>query len=294
MACAQQLLDQFLNGEETVGKWTIKNFMLNEGRRVIFISARYDSTTGKLTYAASVFKRDEFNAESDDVDFPSDWTLEQFVDSLWENGAVVEIGEKLYWEITAMDVDNHMHTTDARFKLRPVKLEVETGLSYEEVLQLIRWEMCHGHGCKGPRSSKKKVDDDASSENSFLSTDSIPEMSDSLARAKTVHRARYITHDRDIFISFKGRSRTGEIAYGAAIHRRSNPDDMMDQDMVENHWKTAETRLERSPVVFHLNEDQMDFSHQLKRHASHREDVTVVMVDNIMTRRGGRIQVRSY
>ena len=93
---------------------------------------------------------------------------------------------------------------------------------------------------------------------------------------------------------FKGRSKTGEIAYGAAIHRRTNPDDIMDKDLAESHWETATTRLERSPVVFNLSDEHMEFSHQLKRHANHREDVTVVMVDHIMTRRGGRIQVRSY
>lgn len=288
---ALSLLNNFLDNGAASASWSEKLLMLNEGRRVVFISYQYNSATGKLKYAASVFRRD--SAMND----MSTWTKDE-VDMATKHQAIVWLGEDgnhPYYELTEQDVNNHMHTTSERYRIRPVRLTVDTGMSYHDVIHLIRWEMCHGAGCKGPRRSRSRVEsDDAESDCSFLSTDSQSEMSSALARVKTVHQVRYCGEDRDIFIAFKGRSQSGEIAYGAAIHRRSDPDDRLSEDEVSNHWKTAHRRLERSPVIHHLSDENKEYSHQLKRNATHREDITVILVDNIFTRRGGRIQVRSY
>lgn len=263
--------------------------MLNEGYRVVFINYNYNTTTGKLKYAASIFRRNKCLV-----------TGFAFED-LENDGQIYYASDahdaQPYYEITEQDVANHMHTTDSRFEIRPVKLTFESGLSYEELIYGIRWEMCHGYGCKGPRkqtSSRPESPESTCSDNSFLSTDSQPEITPGLAHSRTVHCVRHCGPDRDIFIAFKGRSSTGEIAYGAAIHRRRDPDSRLSDTDVDNHYKTAAKRLETNPVVLHLDDDYMEFSHQLKRSANHREDVTQLMVDNIFTRRGGKIQVRAY
>ena len=67
-----------------------------------------------------------------------------------------------------------------------------------------------------------------------------------------------------------------------------------DADTIENHIKTAEARLANHPVVFSLDDEQKEFSHQLKRNATHREDITQFIIEHIFDRRGGRIQVRAY
>ena len=115
-----------------------------------------------------------------------------------------------------------------------------------------------------------------------------------LGATQDVHHVRYMTADRDIFISFKVVRRQGEIAYGAAIPSAMDPDDRMSEEMVAAHWETADRRLERSPVVYQLSDENKEFSHQLKRSAKHREDITILPVDNIFKRRGGRIQVKNF
>lgn len=267
--------------------------MMNEGRRVIFISYKYNYGTGSLKYAASVFRRDD---ASNDV---TTWTVDE-IDIATQNNVIVWLGDDgnhPYFELSEKDIENHSHTTSERYRLRPVRMMLDSGLTYDELIQTIRWEMCHGFGCRGIRSTRSHARSDspgAESDSSFLSTDSQPEMSLNLDRIKTVHQVRYYTEEREIFIAFKGRSKDGEIAYGAAIHRLSNPDERMSEDEVSNHWKTAHSRLNRSPVIYNLSKEHKSFRHQLKRFADHREDITVLLVDNIFTRRGGRIQVRNY
>ena len=55
---ALSLLNNFLDNGAASASWSEKLLMLNEGRRVVFISYQYNSATGKLKYAASVFRRD--------------------------------------------------------------------------------------------------------------------------------------------------------------------------------------------------------------------------------------------
>lgn len=263
--------------------------MLNEGYRVIFINFNYNTSTGKLKYAASIFRR---NKCFDTGFFSSE--------DLANEGKFYYADEGdgfLYYEITDQDVENHMHTTDRRFEIRPVKITVGAMLTYDELIGTIRWEMCHGHGCKGPRisSSRPSSVDSVCSDNSFLSTDSQPEMSYNLRGRRTVKYIKYFAPERDIFIAFKALAQTGEVAFGAAIRQRNPTDEgPPSEEVIASHLETAEERLDRNPVVFTLTDEQKDFSHQLKSRAVHREDVTQFILSKIFERRGGRMQVREY
>lgn len=297
--------------------------MLNEGHRVIFINFNYNATTGKLKYAASIFRRDIIpHSEAAAIQFCSQ-TEQFFVPGLRHFG--YDLDDKMvfykdpinpttpYYEITEEDVQNHMSTTDRRFEIRPVTMNIQIGLDYDDILSHIRWEMCHGAGCKGPRPRRRHQNrpgsaDSHLSDASHLTTDSHQEMSAQLEQRYLSQSVRYYTRDRDIFISFKGLETTGEIAYGAAIRQRKPEDEgPPPPEVINQHIGTAEARLEENPVVFHLNEDQMEFSHQLKHTPPrivrgvpanlrdvHREDITEIIVAHIFKRRGGKIQVRSY
>jgi hypothetical protein len=286
------LLTQFLNGGESSMSWTTKNLMLNEGHRVIFVSFRYCTSTGKLTYAASVFRRRPVLSSDDagNLYLPVGWSDRTMVDAIFHKSVVMLGDEGLtpYYEIVEDDVSNHIHTTSERYKIRPVRLLTDPGLSYEDVIKTIRWEMCHGHGCKGVRNCISDTD----SETSLMSSDSLPKMSDRLSHVKTVHHLRWMDDTRDILIAAKGLD-TGEIAYAAAVNLRSNPDNRMSEEMVTAHWQTADKRLERCPVVYQLSDENMEFVHQLKRTAVHREDVTILLVDHIFKRRGGRLNIKN-
>ena len=175
-------------------------------------------------------------------------------------------------------------------------MTINSGLSYEQLIDKIRHEMIYGAGCKGPRSKldRPTSTDTVSSDNSFLSADNMSEISDQLANSRNIHQVRHCGTDRDIFIAFKGRSETGEIAYGACIHRRGDPYSRLSDDEIKNHWVTALKRLDRHPVPLQLDEINMEFASQLKRCAYHREDITQFIVDNLFDRLDGRIRVRSY
>ena len=108
---------------------------------------------------------------------------------------------------------------------------------------------------------------------------------------KTIHRLRYITPNRDICIVFKGSSKTGDVLFGASIYQIKNDEHLTDEQ-AEDHFKTAESRLDKCPVQTNISEE---FRHQLSRHSptcGHREDEMMQLVDTIMTRRGGQMQTR--
>lgn len=295
-----------------------RNLMLNEGHRVIFINFNYNATTGKLKYAASIFRRQEVTGDeakmiqhrydyndnceysfirpeySDDGNRIGYWfghNNEYCVDDIfvyYKNNS-----PQPYYEITEQDVANHIETTDRRFEIRPVKIVTDKGLVYDEIISVIRWEMCHGAGCKGPRNTSRPSS--VESDTSHLSTDSQPEMSYNLQARRQIKHIKYYTKDRDIFIAFKSVAKTGEIAYGAAIHQRSTKDiGPPSSEIVASHLQTAESRMLANPVVFTLKDEQKEFAYQLKREAVHREDITQFILQHIFKRRGGRIQVRAY
>ena len=283
--------------------------MLNEGHRVIFINFNYDATSGKLKYAASIFRRNIVpHSEAAVIQF-STWTQRFFVPGLRHFG--YDLDDNLvfykdpknpvtpYYEITEEDVQNHMSTTDRRFEIRPVKMNIQIGLAYDDIVSHIRWEMCHGAGCKGARTRRQHQTrpgsaDSQVSDASYLSTDSHQEMSAQLEQMYLSHSVKYYTDERVIFISFKGLETTGEIAYGAAIRQLTPNNQGQLSPKVENeHIGTAEVRLEQNPVVFRLNEEQMEFRNQLIPSECSFEIVDFI-VAHIFKRRGGRLQVRSY
>ena len=321
---AATLLQSFFDQEGRASAITReRNLMLNEGHRVIFINFNYDATTGKLKYAASIFRRQEvtgdcakliqhrcdyneegeyvgysfirpdYNADGDQVGYWFGDNDEDCIDDIvvyYKNNSP---SAQPYYEITEQDVANHIETTDRRFEIRPVKIVTDMGLVYDDIISVIRWEMCHGAGCKGQRNTSRASS--VESDTSFLSTDSQPEMSYNLTARRTVKHIKYYTTDRDTFIAFKAVPQTGEIAYGAAIHQRSETDvGPPSSEIVNTHLGTAESRLLENPVVFTLTDEQKEFSHQLKRDAVHREDITPYILQHIFKRRGGRIQVRAY
>ena len=113
---------------------------LSEGYRRICITYYYECGNGRLMYAASIYKC----AFSDHT--------------------------HRYIEPTQQEMGGNEHTTTRRFQIRPVTIIVAPFLSYEEILKAIRDEMCHGFGCKGPRTSTNiDCESVASSENSFVS-----------------------------------------------------------------------------------------------------------------------------
>ena len=110
-----------------------------DGRREICINYSYMPGTGVLSYAASIFRKSDAN-----------------------------------YVLTDQDIDNHESTTDRRWEIRPAHVHVPIHLTGIEILQEIRYQMCHGPGCKGARPTKEVVVADdtssqASSEDSFLS-----------------------------------------------------------------------------------------------------------------------------
>lgn len=268
-----------------------------DGSRRICLTYEYNTSTGILKYAASVYRCKQ-----------PGWTE-------WAGS----IGRGIYIEPEDSHMVAHHHTTTRRFEIRPVIIQVDAGLSYERILTTIRREMCHGMGCKGPRRLATAFGMDCgssdagseSSANTWLTDENDDEDPDYLAvdvhklERKTARKLRYISHTtteryqgqrirvmREYFIVFKADKNTGELIYGAAICRR--PEDLgpiTDKDLIDDHYKTAMARLEQHPVPMLVTDE---FRHQLRKNASHREDVMYEIVDTIHERQGGRLLVRNY
>jgi hypothetical protein len=92
-----------------------------DGTRRICVTYFYDTTSGVLKYAASVFRCSRCD------------------------------GCESVVEPTEQEMFDNAHTTTRRFELRPVVIMVQTELCYGDIIATIRHEMCHGYGCKGPR-----------------------------------------------------------------------------------------------------------------------------------------------
>jgi len=244
-----------------------------DGKREICLTYEFDHETGRVRYAASVYRK----------------TSKDYV-------------------LTDDEVRGHCKTTTRRYEMRPVEFYTDPFTPYCEILGAIRHQMCHGAGCKGlrsavPRSTRagdswEHEESDSGSSCGRITPDTDAEdayvVADRTHRLKTVRRVRYIETDkdgihRDVFITFKGSKSTGDVLYGAAIHRSSEYfDHPLTEEEVESHFQTAEGRLSKSPV--HMNVDAA-YRSQLGKKARHREDVMYKIVDNIFTRRQGMIQV---
>ena len=264
-----------------------------DGTRRICVTYSYHTSHGILQYAASVFRCEKVYGRG------------------YENGCIIEP--------TNEEMEAHHHTTTQRFSIRPVIVQVDAGLTYERIITTIRREMCHGLGCKGPRRLAAAFDMDCnssdagsvSSDNTWLTDENydddneyVPVDVHKLER-KTARRLRYISHTttelyngdrirvmREYFIVFKADKNTGELIYAAAISRR--PEDMgpiTDTELIESHYNTAMARLNAHPVPMIISDE---FRYELRKNASHREDVMYEIVDKIHERQGGRMQVRNY
>ena len=265
-----------------------------DGSRRICVTYNYNTATGLLQYAASVFRCEK---------------------PTW---AQIH-NTNIYIEPEISQMMAHEHTTTRRYQIRPVIIQVNCGLSYDAIIHTIRREMCHGYGCKGPRHLAEAFNlDYASSDNGSESSDNtwlsdeyqddedtyVPVDIHKLER-KTARRIRYISNTttelyqgtqtrvmREFFIVFKADKNTGELIYGAAISRRPESlGPLTDKELIDNHYKTAMARLEQHPVEMVITDE---FRHQLKKNAGHREDVMYEIVDKINERQGGRLQVRQY
>jgi ubiquitin len=251
---------------------------LIEGNREICISYEYLPGFGQLTYAATVFKK---NSDCD--------------------------------ELSDKDIENHEYTTTRRFKIRPVVVIVDKYLKYDNLINTIRFEMCHGGGVKGPRlnlpdSTLVKFDDsDNESYESFVSE--ISEITDDTYyndfrvspktfEMKTRHLKYLMTEfddmgdpifNREIFIAYKGRKSNGDLIYGACISLLENEEVPEIND--DSHYQTAINRLNKSPIHMRIHED---FKYQLSKNAVHKEDVLYLIVDNIFDRKNGFLQIKNY
>jgi len=269
-----------------------------DGTRRVCISYDYNTSTGILRYAATVFRCECIESED---------------------------GRYAYFEPNAQQMAANAHTTSRRYEIRPVIIQVATHLSYDNIISTIRHEMCHGYGCKGPRglsAAFQDVDVDhsddgsdvSSSANSFMSDDYNTDLDEDyidvdfrkLGR-KRLYMLRYITNStienycgqkipvtREYFISFKADKNNGHLIYGAAISRRPTADHEMfpvSEELVKAHYHTAMARLDQAPVFLEVSEE---FRHQLKKHADHREDVMYEIIDRINERDCGRLAVRNY
>ena len=123
---------------------------VTDRNRRVCITYDYNTTTGELRYAASIFKC--LTIVLEDQTFHIEPTDDQMVEN--------------------------SETTERRFEIRPVCIVVTPSLSYNDIISTIRHEMCNGYGCKGPRGlsfGDQEISDEYSdhgsdsSENSFLS-----------------------------------------------------------------------------------------------------------------------------
>jgi hypothetical protein len=258
-----------------------------DGTRRVCVNYTYDTQSGLLTYAASVFRCSKaFNTES--------------------------VIEPTHEQMIA-----NAHTADRRFDMRPVIVQVASQLNYDDIISTIRKEMCHGFGVKGPRLPKPDSASDMASDggDSSTSTSSNEFLSDlessehvkfevdwEKLTSKPVRCLRYITSGlvenyygekqtvtREYFIAFRAIKKTGDLIYGAAISRLPDSYGMLDDSAVESHYETAIARLNKRPVHMVVSDE---FCDQLKTNAPHREDVMYEIMDVIESRPGGRFLIR--
>ena len=216
-----------------------KCLWISEGNRRICITYVYETETGALDYAATVFRCDINDTETG------------------------------FFEPTEQQMIDNAHTTTRRFEIRPVRVYVDADLRYDDIIKAIRYEMCHGFGCKGPRITSEHFDDmdSMSSENTFLSEldedpdyDSEDDIDVESLESKKTRKVRYISTTstenyhgvktsilREYFIAFKANKRTGELIYGAAISRRREDEGpITDKNLIEDHYRPQLHDLRRS------------------------------------------------
>lgn len=253
-----------------------KCLWLKEGKRYICITYEYYPITGHTIYAASIFR-----LENDQI------------------------------EISVEQVKAHEHTTTKRFELRPVDGFMSSKLAYYDMIKEIRYKMCFGLGCVGPRKDKTGRESFSSVEsisNSSMDSygshesDSLFQVSPRTHTIKTTKRFKYdiLTREknkdasftyRSLFVTFKGLAQNGDVLYGACISNipAYNEFDIYHEIDEEAHYATSLKRLNKSPVHMSIPKE---FRHQLKRDSEHHEDVMYQIVDKIIKRKNGKFLVK--
>ena len=204
-------------------------------------------------------------------------------------------------------IKNHEETTTRRFEIRPVTTYFETFLDYNDLLKMIRKEMCHGAGCVGLRKPVTRSDDTES----LTSDDFISETrsDDGFTVSMDTHMSPHVftfkyiiltsekhgTADltlRIIYGCYKGSEKNNELIYGASIHHspvyNATSYDVPELDD-DSHYETALMRMEKCPV--HMRIDS-EFASQLNTDAEHREDIMYSILDKIYAKIGGLYQIR--
>ena len=256
---------------------------MTEGHRDICITYFYNSNSGQLTYAASIFKR----PTPDHV-------------------------------MTTVEINGHEHTTTRRYTLRPANLFTFPKMDYDALIAEIRHCMIHGPGCKGPKLALETTIDTSDSE--YLSeSDGNESDGNESERCETPENtqyevaprtfmlrttkkfAYYMVSDepfqgckqtlREFMVMYKGSPSTGDVLYGASISRRGYNSDTeyLDTDSVNKHFHTAQSRLDKCPVQMNI---ESEYRHQLLKNAPHDEDVMYSIMDLIYDRIGGRFQIK--
>ena len=244
--------------------YSAKNVWLIEGKREICINYEYFPKSGYLKYAAVVHKITE--------DDP---------------------------ELTINGIEEHQHTVQRRYEIRPVEMYTFANMDDDMLIENIRYNMCHGPGCKGPRirDTYSEASSDTSSDTmSMLSETSDDEefkVSPETYNLKTIRHLKYYmagNEPRHIFISLKGRSSNGDVLFGASIMRtKDDPSYIPNKIETKAHFDTADSRLRKCPVQMRVSEE---FKHQLKGNPKHREDIAAEIVDKIFERHGGFLNIR--
>jgi len=248
------------------------NVWVIEGNREICITFFYNQSSGFLEYAACIYRKS--NKE---------------------------------YELTDTDIDNTQHTTNRRFAMRPVFIWIPPNLALNQILKMIRYEMCFGHGCKGYRY-KTSSGSYASSESS---NDYLSETSESYTVKPFIHtiketkmsRWQGVCEDgeyREVFITFKGDPKTGELIYGASIHHNSeyishkviNTEQVDDSFYIEDHYSTAFSRLDKCPVHLKI---PIQYAWQLNNESNGfcpHKDINNLIWNNIFDRVNGEMQIK--
>ena len=100
---------------------------------------------------------------------------------------------------------------------------------------------------------------------------------------------------REFIVAYKGCPITGDLIYGASISRRGYGGSCgigyLDEKEVVEHFKTAQSRLEKCPVQMNIVEE---YRHQLNNDSdsTHDEDVMYSIMDKIYSRVSGYFQIR--
>jgi hypothetical protein len=239
------------------------NVWLIEGKREICINYEYFPESGYLKYAAVVHR-------------------------------ITEDDPKL----TIKGIEEHQHTVQRRYEIRPVEMYTFANMDNDMLIENIRYNMCHGYGCKGSRirDTYSEASSDTSSDTmSMLSETSEEEfkVSPETYNLKTIRHLKYYMagkESRHIFISLKGRSSNGDVLFGASIMRTKNdPSYIPNKNDTKAHFATADSRLRKCPVQMRVSEE---FKHQLKGNPKHREDIAAEIVDKIFERHGGLLNIR--